>query len=381
MKQYHNTIHYKFLILILCTLPFINTSFIIGSKISITLFILILYMFIMIKNLKYIKIETDDTLLILFLFFMYMSQVINYKFSLEIRAITQLINLLIVIISYISFKYLIKNTKLTIESILNLFFKYSSYIIIITLVFYVIGLVNNNLIFKITHAINNSGSFSVGGIITSFEFGLPRLNTIMPEPSFISFFIAINIAIGLSLKDNNKILLFINILALILTIGRTGYLIFLIVVIYTIFTKNKYMKIYSFLISILLFFCTIYILNTNMLLNIDDSFRQRFESLFIVTNFIKDNFIFGIGLNGFYNYAENNNLDFHDIYSLYLYLFAGGGFIPFFIFISFLLYNYIYTDRKYRKIVIAIIIGWATLSAYNMLYIWFLLALLRTKNE
>ena len=106
MKQYHNTIHYKFLILILCTLPFINTSFIIGSKISITLFILILYMFIMIKNLKYIKIETDDTLLILFLFFMYMSQVINYKFSLEIRAITQLINLLIVIISYICFGYI-----------------------------------------------------------------------------------------------------------------------------------------------------------------------------------------------------------------------------------------------------------------------------------
>src|SRR5690606_3849091 len=130
-----------------------------------------------------------------------------------------------------------------------------------------------------------------------------RITGFSPEPSFWSFFVAVNIAIAFSMRHYSKALLVVNITTLLLTFGRTGYFILACVLIVKFIHGSYWRTGVVAVAAIFVLFWMRESLTVSSLMSVDDSFRQRIDSIVTAVGIAFENPFFGIGLGNFRDYA------------------------------------------------------------------------------
>lgn len=369
-----------FLYLFLFTSPFINFSFIPHSNLPMSYLVMFTYCLACILipfNWNRYQLRSYDYLFICFLILMIFSVMINTINGFHLVSVTQMINFIFI---YLIFKttqnsYALSNEDL--DKTLTNWFKFNSYLCVSSLIFFCIGLVYEPFVRAIFDFFNNSGNFSKGGLTASFsETNGARLNSLSPEPSFWGFFTAFNFALGLSLKRKNYLLLGVTFLNLILSLSRTGYLMFVVLIFVLIWKKlNMFFKILAIIAVVLIFTTYLSGLNVHDLLEVDDSFKQRFGSLFTAYKLTMENPIIGIGIGNFQFYAKAMGLDYGDVFSLFFYILVSGGVTSLIFFIWFCTSIHKNLKPAHKVIWIVALVGWGTVAAYNLPYIWVFLGI------
>lgn len=364
-----------FLYLLIVSSPFINFSVIPNSNLPVTYLVTILYCFSSLCFSLPVSsrlIRREDYIYAGFLISMLFSVLINSFGGVNFASVTQLINLLL---TYLIFK-VTENafyfSSLDKKSLFSTWFEYNSWVCLAALFLFLLGIFDENIVRFFFNFFNNSGNFSKGGLIASFtEDAHARLNSFAPEPSFWGFFTAFNFALGVSMKKKNYFFLVITFVSLLLTVSRTGYL--MVAGLLFIFLWNrinlffKFFLVVGFTIGIVTYSSYI---DFSSLMEVDDSFKQRFGSLAVGFKLFSEHPIFGIGIGNFQIIAKEMGLDFVDIFSLFVNIMLAGGILS----ISFLLifckriFNKL--DLEYKSTWILILIGWLTVSSYNLPYVW-----------
>jgi hypothetical protein len=385
MINYFNKLNnyrvYLFWIIVFSS-PFINFSFFSESKLPITYFIVILFLLTSGKDLNKLFFKSLDFYFFIFLFFLTITILLNSITDFNLLSFTQLFNIFLTYCIFKVTQILRNNMKISDEIILTKWFQFCSILCFISIIIFVIGIINEPFVRTVFEFFNNSGNFSQGGVITEFsEEQSARLNSLSPEPSFWGFFSAFNLALGLCIPKKNKFLLMITFISLILTFSRTGFLMLAIYLIYRVWDYNIYFKLIIIgLVSISIIILLNYF-NIGILLSVDESFRQRFGSLLISIDLFIKNPILGIGLGRFASLSQTMGLDYRDVYSLFFNFLVSGGIVTFLIFLIFCKKIYSNLEIKYRSVWIIILAGWLTVSSYNLPYIWVFIGILIKYNE
>jgi hypothetical protein len=221
---------------------------------------------------------------------------------------------------------------------------------------------------------NNSGNFRLTNIghslSTARSFGFAS------EPSFWSFFLAMNVSLGMAARNRSKLLLVINLAALVLTFGRTGLLVLFIVLAMRFSKTSLANKIFLVVAGVVVLLVFNEALQVSNLKSIDSSFWERFDSIVFSTGLLVQYPFFGIGPGNFDVISEIEKLRYQDIFNLFLSILVCCGVIGFSLYMLTLY-------RIYRKILpslnlpfFAILAGWLTMSAYNLPFVWVTLAAL-----
>jgi hypothetical protein len=287
---------------------------------------------------------------------------------------TQVINY---ILTYLFFKvtlYLLYRSHADANSILSQIFSYNSWLQVFAIVLFLIGYYYGSFLENLIFFFNNSENFAVGAISTVFPRA--RLFGFSPEPSFWSFFVAINIAIGLTTEKPNKFYFFINLLSLISTFGRTGFLIAGCIFLLKFLKGNALQKALGILILFIGFFKLGKYLDFNMLTSVDVSFKQRLESLLVAVDLASNNFFFGIGIGNFKVYAQQNNYEFLDIFNFFLNTLVATGIFGLLSFSFCLWFIFKRIHPHFNLAFYGAIVGWMTVSSYNLPYLWILFGVL-----
>lgn len=363
------------LFLILLTSPFINFSLIPDSHLPLTpLVVLAALPIVFLDRISLNVFGTED---IFFLFFWYsslISSLMNSVAMFSIDGITQLVNILLTYLIYKVSLFLFFKVRPDADKFLRMIFTYYTWVQVPALIVFVIGLYHPDINERIIYFFNNAGNFSVGAIASTLPGA--RITGFSPEPSFWSFFVAVNIAIALCLRNPSKFLLSINFLTLILTFGRTGYLIIVCVLVLKIVRGSLWRQSIVALAAISLLFVIRDHLSVANLMSVDDSFRQRIGSVITAINITHQNPFFGIGLGNFDRYAAAQDLDYLNIFNWYLSTLALSGILSF----LFLVVMFFALIRRihfaYQLPFLGTLIGWLTVSAYNLPFVWFTFAAL-----
>ncbi|RAV99754.1 O-antigen ligase family protein [Pseudochryseolinea flava] len=371
-------IKYKTLFYILLgTSPFINTSFIPGAKLPMVYLVMLFVIGVIVIARDRVPSRifgSEDIAFSCFLTVSLLSVYINAWSWPMTHGVTQVINLLLTYLIYKVAQFLLVKSALPKDEMLPTIFKCYSWIQVPALILLVFGNFNREFNIEFIHAINNAGNFDVGAIESVYPN--IRLTGFSPEPSFWSFFVAINIAVGLSLKRFSPWLMAVNGVSLLVTVGRTGYLIAAcILVIWFIQGKVWRTSLIAGAALIAAFFMREYF-TPQKLMSVDDSFRQRIDSMLVAFNLGCNNPFFGIGLGNFQVFAEQQHLDYGNIFNWYLNVFAligVAGIATWMIFSIFLLRR---IQERYWLPVFGAFVGWLTVSAFNLPFVWVVFAAL-----
>jgi O-Antigen ligase len=295
------------------------------------------------------------------------------------RGVTQIINN---ILTYGLFKFcllLMFKTEDDPDILLRRVFRIYTFWQIPAIVILFLGILFPGFLILFTEFFNNSGNFSIGAIGESLETA--RSFGFAPEPSFWSFFVAVNLAIALILPRPNAALLSINFLSLILTVGRTGFLIALCIIIIRFASSNKILQVLLVIAGLFALFLGLEYLDLRELQTIDPSFDQRIDSLFVAFQLTLDHPVFGIGLGNFRVYAGLQNLAYADIFNLFLNLLVSVGVTGFALYMGALYFSYARIKPEYRLPFYAAVIGWLTVSSYNLPFVWITFSILVYTSE
>lgn len=358
---------------LLIFLPLVNFSLIAGLGIPLVYLLYIsIIPFILFPNVKLPR-ETfgfEDLVFCLFITASIVSVWINWSEYDNCGNFSQLINWLMTYLIYKITLVLVARSGLSSESVLRRFYFVSVAFQVIAIVIFFAGLSYPLLYLKFVDFINSSGNFSIGAIST--EWPRARLLGFAPEPSFWGLFVAVTLAVAFSLRNIPWWTLGINFASVFLTGSRTAYFIVALLIFVKLFQGHLLVKTFvaGTVLAIVFYFSSY--LDLDFLVKIDDSFRQRFGSLIDAGSIILDHPIFGIGLANFRIYSQEMNLDYFDIFNLFIALAVGVGLVGALLFLATLLLICLRTREDLQLICIAAILGWLTLSAYNLPYIWFL---------
>jgi hypothetical protein len=368
--------------LLVLSAPLINFSFVPGSKLPVFYLLGIAGMLMLLLHNHNFNVRIfglEDVFFLGFIVVSIYSWYINHSVYPQDRGITQIVNH---VLTYVLFKFgllLLYKTQPDPDVLLRKIFAINTYWQIPAIVIFFVGIYSPSFLIGFTSAINNAGNFSIGALGESLETA--RSFGFAPEPSFWSFFIAVNLAIALIIPKPNAFLLSINFLNLLLTVGRTGFLIATCIL---VIRFAKYSKLFTALLLIsafaLVFFGFDYI-NIRTLQSVDNSFFQRIDSLFIATNLIRENPLFGIGLGNFRIYSEMNELQYSDIFNLFLNLLVSVGGVGFFCYAAMLFFSFERVNAKYNLPFYAAVIGWMTVSSYNLPFVWIIFSIMVYTSE
>lgn len=363
--------------LMLLTAPLINFSLIPGSKLPVfylvgfTALLLVLFYDFYISRKVF---GVEDPFHVIFMAIVIVSLLINSNEYSGARGITQLGNF---ILTYSMFKIclvLLYKIKPDRDQLLSRIFKVNTGWQVAAIIVFYVGLLSPSFLYFIIDFFNNAGNFHVGAIGISFETA--RSLGFCPEPSFWSFFIAMNIALGLTIKKPGKLFLAINFFNLFLTVGRTGFLILICVLIIKFAKESILFKLLLILLSFIGVFMVFEFIDFGSLKHLDSSISQRVDSIIIGLKLSMENPMLGIGLGNFQEYAEDMKLPYFDIFNLFLTLLVGVGVIGLLFYALFLLGIFRRLQTNYHLPFYGAIIGWMTVSAYNLPFVWLTFAAL-----
>lgn len=372
-----NNTHAYILYTLIGSTAFINFGLIPGGKLQLIFYIVIGILFLMFKGVcKNITFDKYDFLFLLIICTFFLSNFVN-GVTLTNKNLTQPIYLLMYWLLFKFFIGFFLYRKINKNYVFEIFFKVNSLIIIISLISFIFSFWFPSIIRNIIAIFNNANTFDLGGIAIGFGDYIPRLTGFSPEPSFWSALIAINISVYLSWqKVKNRwdfIVLLANILSLLVTFGRTGYFIFAVTVTYFLLSKlNVFFRVVFliFLTPVITYF----VLYIYALLVDDLSAIQRFDSIFFAIEVWTNYPILGVGLGSFESISLAAKNDFRDVFSLYFNFLLSGGVIVLFLWLLFLA-SFIRKSNNY--VLFAICSCWLVMPAYNLPFIWLLLAAIK----
>jgi len=356
-------------------LPFINFSPVSSSNISFSMIGFILCFLILIKQKK-LYISQTSLLFFVFILFLTFSQILSSD-SITNKYFSQIINMILILICFITFNSLATNYGKF--EIYEYYFRYGIILCLITFCFFsVIFLLKTDSGLYFIKLFNNSGNFTGTGVAlhSGQLFSEVRMNLFFPEPSFFSIYISTLIGIGIALKKQKKII-FMLIVFLLLTVGRTGILalsmIFLTLLFIKLFNPNRLIR--GFIgVSLLIFPIFLYLLIFNYLTNIDMSFFQRIDSIRNAISFASESIIYGHGFETYNNMARSIGYHSGDIFNFFLSLLVVGGLLslmPFVIFIFFVFFN---SSKEELPLLCSILAILSTIPSLNIYFLIFIMA-------
>ncbi len=357
--------------------PLINFSLIPNSNVPLAYLLCLLYvvMFIVsLRRLPLLSFGKEDVIYLLFLISASISFAINYQRFMDFDGLKQVINLLL---TYLVFKVglvLLFKSDRDPDKLLTRMYRIFTWYAFAGIVIFFAGLLMPSFLDWQVNLANNSGNFRLTNIghslSTARSFGFAS------EPSFWSFFLAMNVSLGMAARNRSKLLLVINLAALVLTFGRTGLLVLFIVLAMRFSKTSLANKIFLVVAGVVVLLVFNEALQVSNLKSIDSSFWERFDSIVFSTGLLVQYPFFGIGPGNFDVISEIEKLRYQDIFNLFLSILVCCGVIGFSLYMLTLY-------RIYRKILpslnlpfFAILAGWLTMSAYNLPFVWVTLAAL-----
>ncbi len=204
-----------------------------------------------------------------------------------------------------------------------------------------------------------------------------------PHPNVLSFYFISATLLMLNYFKKKKyqtILIFLSLIistfTIFLTLGRISVFawIFDLIIIFFYLTKNRYKFVNKknsilfflplFLLIIFIFQKNIYFLRLESVSFVDESFVQRIWLMDQTVNIIRNNFLFGVGINNFYYYLspylQSSKIFFvQPVHNIYLLIFSETGLIGFLFFVYFcfgLLKKTFYKNRKIKPYILMLLI-------------------------
>lgn len=361
--------------LMLLSVPFINFGPIVGAKVTFAhLTGVIVLLMLALKG----RLRLNHPTIVAGSVFITAITIIIFAtviFTGRIGVLTQLINYIFMFAIMLASYSLARGYNGSRLDFLERYFKTGIVLVLLSIVIFLIGIVNPSVVHKITPIFNNANTFDLGSITAAFyEDLLPRLTGLSPEPSFWSVYIATLIATGLTLRRSiTSFSMLLLIVGLILTLSRTGFIAVTFLVLYRMHRRWPNLL---FITIPAVIFTTMKLVSVIKIDKFDISTTQRLESIAMGWNAFIISPIFGIGWEGFSQFSKENNLDYPVIYNYYLQIATNGGLFIFTWLMIFLISIYVRTPPAYRDILIVIFTCWATVPAYNLPFIWFLFGVL-----
>ena len=369
--------HRRIFSLFILTAPLVSFSVFPGSNLPLIYLLTLVVIFVVLITKQRVPIKilgNEDLFFFLFLTSSLCSFIYNYSTYPGFKGVSQIVNLLLTYLIFKTSLFLLVRSGVDPDKILQKIFVINSIYAFLSILAYFLGLFSGTFLDIFLGVVNNSGNFDLINI--GHTFSTARSFGFSPEASFWSFFVAVNISLGLILKNSNRFLLSINFFNLILTFGRTGLLITAIILLIhfgKVSIIRKLLLIFILTIGLIIFFDQ---LRFTSLKSVDSSFFDRFDSLIVAFGHFFENFILGIGFGNFAEVALTEKLSYHDIFNLFLNILVSSGIVGFAFFMLTL-------HSIYKKIVPALnlpfyasIAGWMTMSAYNLPFLWIILATL-----
>jgi hypothetical protein len=368
-------VRYKILLYALVfTTPFINFSLIPGSNLPLPYITLIVIALILVANERTLPLRLfgyEDVFFLLFLVIALASSLYN---KVNPESFTQIINYLLTYSFYKIGLILLFRSQAHSQEILKVMFLYNTCLQIFALVLFSVGFIYGCFLENTIGFFNNSENFSIGAISTVYPRA--RLFGFSPEPSFWSFFVAMNIAIFFTIDRPSKTLLIVNLISLIAAFGRTGFLMTGCVILLKFLKGNVLQKIFGVIcVAIAFAFLSEYLV-PERLMSVDASFEQRIGSMLTAIDLAKERFIAGVGLNNFKYYAIEQELNYLDIFNLFLNTLVSTGVFGLLCLVLCLFFIFNKIPAKYTLPFFAAMIGWMTVSSYNLPFVWFTFAVL-----
>lgn len=244
----------------------------------------------------------------------------------------------------------------------------------ISLVLYVYGMFDGEFLYLVTDFFNIANTFDRGGLAGELTDTLvPRITGLSPEPSFWSIYLCTLLSVGLvqGKKLWTSSMLFLT-LVLLLTIARTGMVVFAFIVLYQLYRRTPVTVVVLVSVSLLGVLMRVSLDLTEA----DLSITQRFDSLADGWNVFLQAPVLGVGWGGFRQHALANSLDSPVIFNYYLQVAAEGGLVGLMLLLLFLFSLVTNIQREAKIVMLAIYVAWLSAPAYNLAYVWFLFGVL-----
>jgi O-antigen ligase len=292
----------------------------------------------------------------------------------EGKGLTQLANL---VLTYLFFKITLAvmiKSEPDKQELLRKIFKINSIFQIFAVLVFIAGLIHGEIFENVAVAFNNSGNFHIGAVGVSWNTA--RSFGFSPEPSFWSFFIAMNIALAFVIPKPNKFLLGINFLNLFLTLGRTGFLMLIAILIIRFSKRSALTKVFLVVVMLVAAFTLADYFVLEKFRAVDISIQQRIDSILVGLRMFRQHPLFGMGFGNFPVYAQNQGYEFFDIFNLFLNVLVSSGIVGSLFFVGVLVAIFSKIQGKMNLPFYGAVVGWLTVSAYNLPFAWVMFAAL-----
>jgi hypothetical protein len=365
------------LTLLIISAPLINFSVIPNSKlplfylVGIAAFILVVFIA---HRIPRQAIGVEDILFFAFVLCGLLSFKLNAATYPEGRGLTQLTNL---VLTYLFFKItlaVMMQSETDKLELLRRIFNINSIFQVFAVLVFVAGLIHGEIFERVAVAFNNAGNFHIGAVGVSWNTA--RSFGFSPEPSFWSFFIAMNIALAFVIPKPNRFLLSVNFLNLLLTLGRTGFLMLIAILIIRFSKRSALAKVFLVVVVLVAGFGLADYFQLEKFRAVDISIQQRIDSILVGLRMVSQHPLFGMGFGNFPAYAQGQGYEFFDIFNLFLNVLVSSGIVGSFFFMGALLVIFSKIKGKMNLPFYGAVVGWLTVSAYNLPFVWLMFAAL-----
>lgn len=392
MKVKKRKIDYMLLGLLIISLYLGNLNINVGISIKPYMIVMCVIFIYIIKDFYVRKLYKYELMMILFFIAFSLTSI---RLTYPEKHIRYILALIVILAFYFIIKCFLD--RFTIKDLQEYFVYYSNIAIILSLAYYVIGIISVGGNFRG----NNVQKYGM-----LLDRGIPRLTGLVStDPNIFVFFLTIIFFYTLNNFNSrrNKLGLFLSALVIILTFSRGAYLaIGFTIIIMFLLEKNVRYKIKLIINSILVFISFIFI-GKYFSIDVVSTIMDRFKSISsdggsgrtvlwsnAITSF-KDNPIFGIGINSTTSYGIENYGNPHYVHNSILEILSEGGIFVFLFFMIFIIAVFcsciklykLNNGNKYLMItLIALLIQMIFLSIiYNEMFYFFLLILQRYLYE
>lgn len=361
--------------LLIATVPFINFGPVPGGKLTFSHFVALLLLgLVLIRGrLRFKSPVLYFGCLFLFLVFSFVVGSV-FAFS-RSYVVTQFANyFFMVAIMVVTFHFSRSRSGKPIR-LLEKYFDIGFLYIFASLTLYAVGMMQPQLVRGIIGLFNNADTFDVGAITTTIYEGIfPRLTGFSPEPSFWAIYIITVVAVGITTgRRVYSFKILILLIAVLATFSRTGYIVLLGFAVFEIVRRYPLSSLGLILVGL---FVLPLVLSPFALDKVDLSTAQRLGSLTEGWRIFSENPVFGLGWGGFVEYSARHGLDYPVIFNYYLQLAADGGVLVLCSFVAFAAIIFWKTPKTHRGVILAILVSWMSVPAYNLPYVWFLFGVL-----
>lgn len=365
------------LILLIISAPLINFSLIPNSKLPIFYLVgmaAFIGVVVISHRIPREALGIEDLLFFAFMLCGVLSYALNAATYPEGRGLTQLANLTLTYLFFKTTLAVIMKSQTERLHLLRTIFNINSVFQILAVIIFLAGLIRGEIFERVAAVFNNAGNFHIGAVGVSWNTA--RSFGFSPEPSFWSFFIAMNIALAFVIPKPNKFLLSINFINLVLTLGRTGFLMLIAILIIRFSKRSVLTRIFLVIVMLVVAFTISDYFALEKFRAVDISIQQRVDSILVGLRVFSEHPFFGMGFGNFPVYAGDQGYEFFDIFNLFLNVLVSSGILGSVFFLATLFAIFSKIKGKLNLPFYGALVGWLTVSAYNLPFAWLIFAAL-----